>query len=630
MGSVRKTVLRLVQAIRDGAPTSSVVERFDTISTLLWIDHERSPGQVRFPASTVRDHGKNLFRRRRELWPLPDERIPLDDVTLERCMDIIESLDSDGASGDLPGRVFEEVLHGTFEKGDNQQFFTPRPVVDFMVGLVGERLRGRICDPACGTGGFLIGALMATEARDLEIVGWDVDPRLARAASLNLHLHGVVHHCVTALAAAGSLGDAVVPEFGSFDVVITNPPFGSDLTDRRALRALGLGRGKKRRRRGVLFVERCLELTRPGGIVCIVIDDSITAGRSNADVRELICRTADVMAVVSLPEASFMPYASVRTSILLLEKHSDGKAPRKSTFFARVGLVGRRPSGDKLLRVDPVTGAMELDSDLPIVLDAFHGRTTTSADRSCSAEWFECEPPSMAREEFVAAGLRLDIESHHPTRDRAIRELRSTGHELKTLSELVDVRGETVDPLRDAEGCGFTYVGLADIEPHTGAFEPRMVAVGSVRGPLSRFQSGDILFARLRPELRKICLVGDGIVGGLASSECLVLVPRVGADGRYLLDPRLMAALLRTDLASGQIMHLVTGIGRPRLSQRAVLAMRLPVPPHDVQQFALERWLSSRRQEAQLIDQSHEALSRAMDTARKAAADLVEDLVGNR
>src|SRR5207248_7136490 len=129
-----------------------------------------------------------------------------------------------------------------------------------------------------------------------------------------------------------------------------------------------LGKDRSSRRRGVLFIERCLETLRPGGVLAIVLDDSVLNGPANADTRRLVLRWSDPFAVVGLPETAFMPYAAVKASVLFLQKKG-GRGPSMvrpgGVFFARAEAVGRKPNGDPLFRLDGTTNRMEPDSDLP-------------------------------------------------------------------------------------------------------------------------------------------------------------------------------------------------------------------------------------------------------------------------
>ena len=143
---------------------------------------------------------------------------------------------------------------GDFDKSDNQQYFTPYQVVDFMVQMSIPFIRGVVCDPACGTAGFLnkVGELCP----EVSLLGLEVDDRLAWVSNLNLLIHGNDDFKVMSLANGGSLGPESHPYFGSADVIITNPPFGSDYSDSVILSNFALGRNHSSRRRGILFLEQ--------------------------------------------------------------------------------------------------------------------------------------------------------------------------------------------------------------------------------------------------------------------------------------------------------------------------------------------------------------------------------------
>ncbi len=585
------------RVVRDGAGGSTIVERFDLLTQVLacWLHGGGAPSS----GAELRARFRELARRRPALFPGRYAALRADDGTLDRLVAILAD-EHLPRRGDLVGVAYEEVIRGTFDKGDHQQFFTPRPVVRFMVELVADRLRGRVCDPACGTGGFLLGALARARADGrgpaLCPVGLEVDGRLAWTAAVNLALHGVDEPDVRHLPGAGSLGPLPADLAGGVDVVLTNPPFGSDLSDPAALAGLELGRGRPSRRRGVLFVERCLDLVRPGGTVAIVIDDAALNGAANRDLRRLVLERAAVEAVVALPEVAFMPYATVRSSILLLRRRGPGGgAPGRKgeeTLFGRAGQVGRRSSGEVRLRLHPGSGRLEIDDDLPAIAEAFvarrRGREPAGADPE--VEVFAARLPGADDPAFLEQGLRLDVAFHHPARRRARAVLERSPWPLAPVGDLCDLRRETVVPARACPDDELLYLGLADIEARSGRCTPRPVIGEQVRSGSLRVRPGDVLFARMRPELRKVCVAPDAPAPMVASAECLVLVPRRKEGGEPAVAPRLLSLLLRSDLTRGQLVHLVTGIGRPRVSRSAVLAVRLPVPPLPVQRRLLRRF----------------------------------------
>ncbi len=643
---LRRTVRAVHRALRDGEGQSSLVERFDELTKLLYckIHDENGRGlAVRGSVFSVRpgDTPSSIAARVRAaferqaaragaLFPPRFARLRMADATIARAVELLAPVRLSDSGQDPKGLAYEEVIRGTFDKGDHQQFFTPRPVVEFMVDLLGPLCCGTVCDPACGTGGFLLYAGAALNKRThgprARLVGLEIDERLAWAARMNLDMHGVSRFEVHHLAGAGSLGPGLSPWLGQIDVVLTNPPFGSDLADPDALAGFELGRGRASRRRGVLFVERCLDLVRPDGLVAIVLDEGVLAGPSNADVRELVLDRADPLAVVGLPETAFMPYASVRTSILLLRRKNGARRAGHAgrVFFARAETVGRKPNGDPLVRLDCESGRYVLDSDLPAILEAWQARRASASPVAWLASLPRQDAPVFQRD-----GHRLDTAYHHPARHEAARALAASPHPIMTLGQVCDVRNEAVLPARDLAGEEIVYVGLANIAPRYGTCQPSLVHAGSLKSGVKRCLAGDILFARLRPELRKVWLVGPEIGEGYASPECLVLVPkREGPGNDPLVLPELLAVMLRSDLVFGQLLHLVIGIGRPRLSRAAVLGVRLPVAPLAVQR---RLWRACQRAQVRAAARSaagERALREAAEIAARGQAKLVDGLLG--
>ena len=343
-----------------------------------------------------------------------------------------------GVSDDLKGLVYEEIIRNTFDKGDNQQFFTPRPIVEFMVRMLSPFMAGKICDPACGTGGFLLYVQKFLRQQGLHdhatLTGFEIDERLAWAAGVNLDMYdSACRFRVSHLNSAGSLGHCLNSETGTMDTIVTNPPFGSDLSGREALNEFALGQGKTSRRRGVLFIERCLDLLKPGGVVGIIIDDSVLNGPSNVDTRNLILERSYPMAIVSLPETAFMPYASVKASILFLQKRrpdqlNQGDDP--PTFFAHAATIGRKPNGEPLMRTEPLTGKMVLDSSLPELLTIWENLQADYPEHveGTHQQFFRAKVPHITEETFERDGFRLDPAYHQPARRQSGQALRSSQH----------------------------------------------------------------------------------------------------------------------------------------------------------------------------------------------------------
>jgi len=269
---------------------------------------------------------------------------------------------------DIKGGVFEDFLGKTF-RDDLGQYFTPTPVINLMVGILQPTVNDFIGDPACGSARMLTHALdyvrkheyeKAVAARggkiedinleeptqefvrfrDNQLFGAEIAPNVMHVARLNTLMNGAQYadlKIVDSLAPLASLTGGIMqglperPGFypGGLTLILTNPPFGSKVTDKRVLEDLAgregvsksNGRVSKSMPQEVVFLNRCLEFLAPSGRMGIVLPDGVLANSSMQDVRDWILRWARFRAVVSLPQETFAPYgAGVKTSLVFLEK----------------------------------------------------------------------------------------------------------------------------------------------------------------------------------------------------------------------------------------------------------------------------------------------------------------------
>ena len=650
---LRRLVRTLHRTLRDYEGNSSLVERFDELTKIIYCktfderDSELNSGTAAFRiragdtdrnvATRIREKFQSLVERKPDLFTQRFSTVRIGDTAIRRLAEELTDVPLVSVSEDLKGLVYEEIIRNTFDKGENQQFFTPRPIVEFMVKMLDSFMAGTICDPACGTGGFLLYVDRYLKEHghqsSVNLLGFEVDERLAWVTGVNLDMHAPAHRfTVSHINSAGSLGEGLRPLFGTVDMIITNPPFGSDLSEKEALNEFELGEGRTSRRRGVLFIERCLDLLKPGGVAGIIIDDGVLNSPSNTDTRRLILERSHPLAIISLPDTAFMPYASVKASILFLQKkatgiRSDGDC-NKPTFFAYADAVGRKPNGDPLVRHDPVTGGAVLDSSLPEILAVWNSRDQQEGPGSSQEKYFWVKVPGTEGESFIKNGFRIDPAYYHPTRKHADEALRVSCHPLKSLGEICELRNEGFIPSKDLPEEEITYLGLASIESCTGEYTFAQVNGAALKSAVKRFVYGDILFAKMRPGLRKGCLIADEVEEGFASAECLVLTPRRDENtGNPIMLPELLAILLRSDLVYGQIIHLVTGIGRPRISKTAVLNVLLPIPPVEEQERLLEMYRRSDSAARCLVAESDQFLRKARRIKSDADRSLVNDIL---
>ncbi len=345
---------------------------------------------------------------------------------------------------DIKGKAYEEIV-GSNLKGDRGQFFTPRNFMEMAVhmvnpGMISEGVWDRVLDPSCGTGGFVVTALlhiiklidrMHIDATGLQknewevehwnayrdgikdiaercFFGFDIAPELAKSAKMNMVMNNDGSGNMlstdslappyqwsiefrTALARSLNLGKAAGEsdisandisswrDIAKFDIIVTNPPFGSKILirDQAVLGQYDLGyiwekpkkKGDKwvktdRLQGGVppeqLFIERCIQFLRPGGRMAIVLPDSILGSPGLGYIRQWLRKETRIFASVDLHQDAFQPHTGVQTSILIVQKKTDdqkndelkrGVVVQKA-FMVMADKVGHDKRGNTLYKRD--------------------------------------------------------------------------------------------------------------------------------------------------------------------------------------------------------------------------------------------------------------------------------------
>jgi len=243
------------------------------------------------------------------------------------------------------GDAFEYLLSILGSQGDAGQFRTPRHIIDFIVAAVEPKKDETICDPACGTAGFLISAfkyilkenkeksLTPDERKNLmdHFVGYDISPDMVRLSKVNLYLHGFPNPTIFEYDTLSS--EEKWDE--SFDVMLANPPFMTPKGGIRPHKRFSV----QANRAEVLFVDYILEHLRPNGRAGIIVPEGIIFQSATAykALRKLLIEDG-LLAVVSLPAGVFNPYAGVKTSILLFDNALAKKT--KDILFLKISNDG--------------------------------------------------------------------------------------------------------------------------------------------------------------------------------------------------------------------------------------------------------------------------------------------------
>ena len=196
------------------------------------------------------------------------------------------------------------------------------------------------------------------------------------------------------------------------------------------------------------------------------------------------------------------------------------------------------------------------------------------------------------------------------------------GNRLIKLAEVCHEVNEPLVPAKDIPDQTILYTGLANIGSNSEVYNQIYVPASSIKSTVRKYRKGDVLFSKMRPNLRK-CVAINHENEGYCSSECIVFRPNNG-----LIDGRTLSAILRSDFVYGQIVHLITGIGRPRVSVEDVRTIMIPEPAKDCGSKALKNYIRSMKTVCSLKKKSKEMSQRSSNLQNEATNNLVNELLG--
>lgn len=271
-----------------------------------------------------------------------------------KCIDeIYEIIEKDSsekgqALQDIQGDIYEYLLSEIAIAGKNGQFRTPRHIIKLIAELVQPQLGHQICDPACGSAGFLLAAYQyivtqqaiskgkkglkpdedgfvrtslssgltdkAKKILDQSLYGYDIDSTMVRLGLMNLMMHGVNEPHI-------DYSDTLSKKFiesDKYDVIMANPPFTGSIDKGDINENLGLKTTKSE----LLFVENIYRLLKKGGTAGVIIPQGVLFGSGKAfvEARKILVDRCELKAVITMPSGVFKPYAGVSTAILIFTK----------------------------------------------------------------------------------------------------------------------------------------------------------------------------------------------------------------------------------------------------------------------------------------------------------------------
>jgi type I restriction enzyme M protein len=364
---------------------------------------------------------------------------------------------------DTKGDLYEYMLGKIATAGQNGQFRTPRHIIRLMVEMTAPQPTDIICDPACGTAGFLMiagehlrelhpGLLHDAKLRDHfhhhMFHGFDFDNTMLRIGSMNMLLHGVENPDIRY---RDSLAQDHAADEEAYTLVLANPPFAGSLDyENTAKDLLAIVKTKKTE---LLFLALFLRLLKPGGRAAVIVPDGVLFGSSNAHkaLQRMLVEEQKLDAVVSLPSGAFRPYAGVSTAILLFTKTNSGGTDH--VWFYDVQADGwslddkRTPllSEDKLgpVPTTPLTAEEHTRNNLPDALARWAARDTAERERPRTAQSFCVPKADVAAQGYDLSLNRYKEVVHEEIEHRAPKEI---------LADLAELEEEIQREMSELEG----------------------------------------------------------------------------------------------------------------------------------------------------------------------------------
>lgn len=368
---------------------------------------------------------------------------------LSKIVDALDNLYIDMAKSiesDTKGDVYESLLSKLATAGVNGQFRTPRHIIRMMVELLDPKPDDTICDPACGTSGFLVASgeylkekynneiFYNSERKDHYnnhmFYGYDMDRTMLRVGAMNMMTHGVDNPNIDY---RDSLSDQNV-DTGKYSIILANPPFKGSLdADTVSADLLKVCKTKKTE---LLFLALFLRMLKIGGRCACIVPDGVLFGSSTAHtaIRKELIENNRLEAVISMPSGVFKPYAGVSTGILIFTKTGHGGTD--NVWFYDMQADG--------FSLDDKRTAIT-DNDIPDIIARFKNLDAEQTRERTDKSFF------VPKKEIVDNGYDLSINKYKKTVYEAV-EYPSTTELMTDLYELQMKISEGMDELNSLLG----------------------------------------------------------------------------------------------------------------------------------------------------------------------------------
>lgn len=598
--------------------------------------------------ASIKDGKKRVFE--------PNEDLKLSADTCRELIRRFESVNLSSIDEDLNGRMFEVFLNEAVRGKDLGQYFTPRPLVEFMTrialaGWTNPDASPRVIDSCCGTGGFLIEAmafqlaalrndsrLSGAKQKEREnhiknqtLFGVEANQRVSRIARINMYLHGDGGShifCGDGLDNSPEVkadmsreeSDEVKDHAqsiteGSFDIVLTNPPFSmeysvSEPDEERILRQLAVDDSgelanlldaAKTVKSNLLFLFRYYRLLKSGGEMLIVLDDTILNGETMLEVRQWLLRHFVLLGVYSLPiNAFFKAKANIKTSVLHVRKKEDLEEPQGHVFMAATNNIGH----DSRLSDTPHRNNL---NDVFMVYDEWQrtGRfkplfkENHDPDENLerpSQVWL-VPPKSISESRLDAFYYAPELKQVQKLIDAHAKAGKVEAHRGKDFDLRAKISRDERLKLEEDQA-ELKYIEISDVTPYG-------LIVSSTTGTINelptrgqyRIETGDVLVAINARSRGTVVLVPAQYDGAICTSGFLVIKPRTKEEGLLLW------YTLRSDMCRHQIYYLAQTASQSELKPNSWREIfRIPFPLGELRKAAIKEAKEFHRHLGALLD----------------------------
>jgi len=581
-----------------------------------------------------------------------EDSINLNESTLAFVVGQLQYFDLSKSNRDIKGIAFQKFIFSQHRRSRGQ-FLTPDPIIELTVKMTKPKKKDHILDPACGSASFLVEAMNYITKNELSklntkekdearkkfakenLVGIEINPTMIKVSKMRMILENDGRSGIFRDDALNDLDDLLKSSMEntknklkkeSFDLVLTNPPFGSQgkITNKSVLRRFSLGHSWKNGNElkqtnsllhaqvpDILFLERCLDFLKDGGKLAIVLPVGDLENKSLEYVRKFIIKKSKILAIVSLPNDTFIPFGTgIKVCILFLQKMNENQLAKEKDykiFFSIIKKIGyegnkngtinyKKNKNGEYLR--DKNNNLIVDEDISAIIDAY--------DKFLKNKLNENDI-SFSRN-FLEIVNRLDPEYYSPTFKQLQKKLKKKNAvPLKSVCKIISQRPEILKNKKEV----VRYVEINNINQklcELNSFTKMKVHELPSRASYE-IKSGDILTAvsgiSTGTPMHASAYVTDDFDGCICTNGLRVLRPTK-------IDPFYLISYLRSDYFLLQMLQLRTGAAIPAVNDAGFENLLVILPDKNNQKKIAEKIQKSfqfREDSKKMLDESHKILN---------------------